>query len=219
MLLYHGTAERFLPSILREGLRPRGLKKGNWKHSIESNSRAVYLTDAYVLHFAVNATRGKERCLILEINTNKLNPFRFAPDEDFLEQATRKDPNYAHLPKEMKPRTRWFRRRALTEFAHVWEKSLEFMGTCTYYGLIPPEAITRYVLIPQDHPVNFASDPTICLMNYAILKTYYRKLVKFAFGEDPQVQPDDPDHYMRRLATLPRDGLELNTVVHWEKSQ
>ena len=91
MIIYHGTAERHLKSILQTGIAPRGRSAGNWKHSVTSNPRAVYLTVSYALHFASNACRPKEdkNMLVLEVETDLLNPYLLAPDEDFLEQGTR----------------------------------------------------------------------------------------------------------------------------------
>ena len=213
MKLYHGTAERFLPTILRDGLKPRGSKRrGNWKHSVEGNTKAIYLTNAYPLHYAGNATVGKERMLVLEIDTAKLNPFRFAPDEDFLEQATRGNPNFADIqerwpgPQGMHARTKWFRRCLLTSFAEHWEKSLEHLGNCTYFGTIPPEAILRYSLVDVNAPISRASDPCIHLANYRILGHYYRALTQFVFNENIGMC-DANDTYMSHLAKLPRDGI------------
>jgi hypothetical protein len=93
MKLYHGTAERHLPAILRDGLKPRGKRKGNWSHSIESNADAIYLTNAYALYFAHSATDPKDngdRSVVLEIDTSKLDSFWLVPDEDWLEQVSRK---------------------------------------------------------------------------------------------------------------------------------
>ena len=89
MRLYHGTAERFLRPILSEGIKPRGRKKGNWKHTVESNPHAVYLTNAYPLHFAANVANEKEKLAVIEVDTSRLHLLDIVPDEDFMEQATR----------------------------------------------------------------------------------------------------------------------------------
>lgn len=191
MRLYHGTSESKLKAILKDGIKPRGKKDGNWKRTVKSNPTAVYLTDAYPLHFAMASAKGKERLVILEIDTEALNYFKFAPDEDCLEQGTRKDPNFENVPGtepfNMKKRTQWFRDRALKQFSHLWRKSLEMMGTCTYYGDIPPEAITRYSLVNNTIEVILAADPVICPLNYKILGPYYRQLTRMLFGEKPDL--------------------------------
>ena len=182
--LYHGTRASALPSILADGLRPRAARRGNWKHSVESNPQAVYLTNAYPLYFAASAARQKDAALlILELSGGALDLELMAPDEDFLEQATRGSPNFAAAGGDMKARTRWFRRRALRDFSHYWRDSLRHLGTCTCYGRVPAQAVTRYAVVPIRHPLVRASDPTITLMNYKIMGGYYRQLVRHIFGD------------------------------------
>lgn len=213
--LYHGTRAGALPSILAHGLRPRRDRgaAGNWKHSVESNSRAVYLTDAYALHFATNALGARrEDLLVLEIDFRTLDPARLAPDEDFLEQATRGRPEHACAGATMKARTQWFRKRAHSDFSIYWLESLRGLGTCTYYGAIPPEAIHRWARLPCAHPLVRMSDPTITLMNYAIMGEYYRRLTQYIFG-DPVPLEDAPHHNhdaLRHVAALGRDGIVVD---------
>ena len=187
MIIYHGTAERHLESIIKNGIKPRGkTKEGNWHHSVTSNPRAVYLTTTYALHFAGNACQmppkvARERMVVLEIETDLLSPFMFAPDEDFLEQATREvdyviqDQHGNEMPKwsdskngkgNMIERTMWFRKRALPDFSHLWEKSTEHMGTCCYYGTIEPYSIKLWAFVPRSSPIDCASDPTVSPLNY-----------------------------------------------------
>lgn len=193
MKLYHGTSESRARRIMAEGLKPRG-KTGrtNWTHTIESNPKAVYLTDAYPIYFAFNACHD-ERWAILEIDTDKLDESRLHPDEDVLEQAGR---NYDHLQgKGMIERTRYYRRARTNP---NWEKSLEFMGTCGYYGEIPPEAITRVVLIdPEKLDGGFVLsmiDCSISLMNYKFCKEKYRNYTRWAMGAE--VTPEDLGYFL-----------------------
>lgn len=205
MLLYHGTAARHLPAILREGIKPRGKGTGNWKRTIESNADCVYLTNAYVLHFAGNASKDAGDLAVIEVDTAKLDPFRMQPDEDCLEQASRKV-GPAPLDKDMKFRTRWYRKR-LSEFGHLWTQSVEGLGTCNYRGTIPPEAITRYVTIPHNAYLTmlFAGvDPVIHILNYQIMGATYRNVVHWLFGD-----PLEPDSLQdqRRAATKALEAL------------
>src|SRR5262245_7314903 len=131
MKLYHGTAERHLHKILKDGIRPRGAQRGNWKHSVESNPRCVYLTTAYPLHFAgaaVDPNAENDRLTVIEVDTSKLFIGDLLPDEDFLEQATRKS-GPAPIDKDMKYRTRWYRKRA-HEYQQHWVTSIKYLGTC-----------------------------------------------------------------------------------------
>jgi len=194
VLLYHGTALRHLPGIRREGIKPRGKLKGNWKHSVVSNPDNIYLTTAYPLYFAHNATKGDDDALmVLEIESEKLNLLNILPDEDFLEQATRKG-GPAPLDKSMKVRTHWYRRR-LESFCHLWKDSVDGLGTCCYRGTIPVAAIERVAVMSQGayHKLVLVDghDPTIFLMNYKLLGDKYRDFVRRLFaGElDATVMP------------------------------
>lgn len=214
MKLYHGTSSTHLGAILEGGIRPRGKANGNWEHTVPSNARAVYLTDAYPIHFAGAAAKDGAHLVAIEVDTTMLDPDRFAPDEDCLEQGTRADPRYQDVPGtrpfNIKRRTMWFRKRALSNFAHWWPRSLETMGTCCYYGHIEPYAITAYVTWPQQHPVNSysVSDPTITPLNYLIKGPYYRQLTRAMFG-----YPVDPvDLHERELAVLTNPKLVAGIV-------
>ena len=187
--LYHGTSESRVQKILAEGIKPRGKEKGNWLHTIESNPCAVYLTDAYPIYFAYSAAADDERGALIEIDVNLLDVSLLHPDEDVLEQAGRK---FDHLRgKDMKERTRWYRRHAREN--PNWDRSLEIMGTCSYYGVIPPEAITRIVLIDwKQFDVGFLLsmvDCSISIQNYKFCKDKYRNYTRWAFGH--AVTPED----------------------------
>ncbi len=213
MKFYHGTGERHVEHILRVGIKPRGYRKGNWQHTLNSNSRAVYLTTAYGLHFANNCVKGdSERLAIFEIDSEALDPDRLAPDEDFLEQATRNDPSSAVAGSDMKSRTLWFRKRAFTKFRHLWRQSVEHMGTLSYYGTIPPTALTRLSLIPSVHELAEMSDPSVGISNYKLMGPFYRNLTQLAFLE---VEDLDEDSYwmIRTDGEVPKlDGIEVRNL-------
>lgn len=183
MKLYHGTSEKYLEAILARGLLPRRKRGGNWMHSVGSNTNAVYLTSTYSIFFAQCALESKERLAIIEIDTDVLDVDQFAPDEDMLEQCSRQDSNLACYGWSMKKRNIWFRKRIHSEFQHLWEKSIAVMGVCSYFGEIPPFAITRVALLPFEHPIRWASDPVVCPANFQLAAGYYRNLTKLLFGE------------------------------------
>lgn len=191
MKLYHGTSESRARKIMVEGLKPRGKSgKTNWKHSIESNPNAVYLTDAYPLYFAVQASNGDERWAVIEVDTDLMDESKLHPDEDVLEQAGR---NYDDLPKDwnMIKRTRWYRKQAVHN--PNWEKSLKYMGTCAYYGVIPVKAIIRVVFMDKSkYDTGFVLsciDASICLMNYKFCGEKYRAITQWVMGG--QVKPEE----------------------------
>ena len=202
MKLYHGTSAARLPEILKEGLKPRGRGAGNWKHTIESNPNYVYLTNAYAIHFAAAATKTGDMAVI-EVDVSPLN---LAADEDFLEQVSRKE-GPAPIGASMNVRTKWYRKR-LDAYAHHWEDSLKGLGNCTHKGPIEPVRIIRTATFTQDAfarmVMSGVSDPTITLLNYALLKGRYQDSIRWLFG-DPQENFD-----------VDRTGITVNAVEHKE---
>lgn len=190
MKLYHGTSARHLNKILRHGIKPRGSKSGNWDHSVLSHPDAVYMTSAYALYYALTASNGKAG-VIIEIDTDKLNPFKLCPDEDFLAHATRKRFGDKSLNEVVA-----FYRDDLERYAEHWQDSIDHMGNCCYLDHVPVEAITRYALIGNSSEWIRWSDPTISIMNFKIMGDYYRALSKMLFG-DPVDYVDDGHGFYR----------------------
>lgn len=187
MKLYHGTRENVAQQAVTKGLEPRGKKRGNWRHTILSRNDAVYLTVCYAMYFAVNATKENQKAAIVEVDSNKLNPWLLAPDEDTLEQINR---GRDKLPGsfDIKKRTQWYRKRLDNYTGRgQWEASIKALGNCCYLTAIPAEAITRIALIDlNEAPVLkiLSMDPTITTMNYYILGRKYRGLTKWIFGDE-----------------------------------
>lgn len=217
MKLYHGTSERHLAAILKDGLKPRGKRKGNWTHTVESNNEAVYLTNAYALYFAdaaVDPNNKGERLAVIEIDTDRLDKDWLAPDEDWLEQVSRKmnEKHLAPITKPMKYRTRWYRKRLL-HFTGHWKDSLEGLGNCTYHDVIPPSAITRIAFVDQHtyHGLVFVAgiDPMISLMNYRIVGQKYRDSMKRLFGDTVEEAGDSFDgFYTEEQLAIRKAALE-----------
>jgi hypothetical protein len=228
MRLYHGTSESRAHKILSgQGIRPRGDNHtGHWVHTIESNPNAVYLTDAYAMHFAAEACASTDdRWAIFEVETTRLAEALLTPDEDFLEQATRgKDSLPVHW--DMNRRTRYYRDEA-REFAEKWALSLEHMGTLGYYGTIPVEAITRVsYFAPGKNPdaMMNMTGAQIMLANYAIVGTQYKAWTRWLFGgsvEPREVDnllsfglPEEGDHPMTKFAAKRREFLAAMLAGH-----
>lgn len=220
MKLYHGTSVKYLDKILKDGLEPRGKGKGNWKHTIDSHPDVIYLTNAYAIYFAHIAAGDGDDLVVLEIDTAKLNPLNLVPDEDFLEQATRKT-GPAPIGKSVKVRTGWYRRR-LRDFALHWKDSIEHLGTCGHFGPIPAKAITRYATLPDARRYEIimsGMDPMISLANYRIVGDRYRNWIRWLFDDPLEGGPDEslPEQfrvgsdpgYMRNIT---RDGVTLQTI-------
>lgn len=195
MKLYHGTSGVVARKALSEGITPRGRRKGNFVHTVESSPYHVYLTDAYAAYFSFNAAK-KGEAAILEVETDLLHELNLNADEDVLEQAGRGvdglNPTW-----EMRKRTEWYRRR-LTSRRFDWKASLNGMGTCTHFGIIPPSAITRVAFIDSDHPSVsrlrlMALDASISIMNYRFMEKKYKALNRWIFGDHSE--EDIPKSY------------------------
>ena len=217
MKLYHGTNSEALATILTSGLKPRGKGRGNWKHTVDSHPDMVYLTNAYALWFAyVASSESGGDMVVVEIDTALLNPFRFVPDEDFLEQATRTQSGLGLAPtdKPMKYRNRWYCRH-IREFSQHWEDSLKHLGNCSYDGDIPTSAITRFAVIPGYRApglVMAGIDPSITLMNYKLLGEKYCNWTRWAFGDPLEPGGDHsvlPPDYMSKVS---RDGIIVRSI-------
>lgn len=178
MKLYHGTALRHLDGIREHGLIPRGDRPGNWPE-FPSRDDLVYLTTAYAPHFAKCAAKEKEPWVIVEIESDNL-PDSLLPDEDFLEQATRKDPLLTGW--SLAQRTKFFRSN-IHDYAQYAQDSIESLGTCAT-AHVPISAIERYSIFDSTSNATVAYwmiDPTISVLNYQIKGSYYRLLSKWFF--------------------------------------
>lgn len=210
MLLYHGTTESVLPSVRQTGLRPRSQHGGthNWKHVFAGNPHAVYLTDAYPIIYAVEATdcvightKAPQRLAIIEVDSDLLDKRNMVPDEDMLEQVFRK---HDRLPKEwsIKKRSRYYQSR-LRANAKVWEDSLKLLGTCAYLGDIPPSAIRRVALInyvEAAQVVMFGLNAVISLAGYRFCADQHKAMTTWIFD-------NTNDEF--GIASMSRNGIEI----------
>lgn len=184
--LYHGTSAKHLDAILDRGIEPRGKRKSLWKDhpSLASN---VYMTTAYSLHFAKHAaahTRHEDG-LILELDATCLPPWDMLPDEDAIAQSMlRQDPNWCSGDIGRATRRA---RQALTEFVEQgadWEWSMRVLGNCSHMGTVPPHAIKRAVRLHNVTGIEWMifGDPSIHIMNYLFLGSYYRACSDWLIG-------------------------------------
>lgn len=219
MRLYHGTSDAFLGRILCEGLLPRRGGYGNWDHTIPSNERAVYLTSMYSIHYAKQAASIMGgNLLLLEIEVDMLDARRLCPDEDFLAQL---EAACGDAPRgsTLNERTEWYRDSAEL-YRDAWMRSVKELGTCSYYGEIPPATITRYAVMSPRGALAHASDPTVTLQNCKLLGGYYRQLTRHVFGDEIDI--NDGLSIMRdrvkQVAQLPRSGVMVVDHITGEAS-
>lgn len=152
----------------------------------------VYLTSAYALYFAACAIRNNEHMLVLEIDTDKLLGF-LCPDEDYLAQYYKARNDECDLSLNQLSET--FRGMLTAKgIQELWEDSLACLGTCCFQGNIPVSAITRAIAvdIKQNTDLMMAAlDPSISLINFALLGDYYKNLTRFCF-RDPLLEYSNP---------------------------
>lgn len=181
MKLYHGTSDRYLDSILRHGIRPRGRrKKSNWD-SYPSRADCVCLTNAYAAYFAEQSADRKkgERSLVIEVDVDETDS-RLLPDEDFIAQAisTRLKVSIESVHRGI--------RDSLEGYAHHALDSLTGLGNVCLKGTVKPESITRYAIVDfakQQELWQFCLDPSISLLNYRFCGDKYRSVIEWLFGD------------------------------------
>ncbi len=193
MQLYHGTSETIAKKIIEEGLLPRNDERGgNWQHTVDSRRDTVYLSDIYALYFAqipievddLDTVRGA----IIEIPLERLDHDLLIPDEDFLEQGSRRSKIPGVPEGDMLKRTKYFRTFAHTDtWRGYWEDSIDNLGTVGHLGPIPKEAISRIAFVDfkaRPDLLMASIDPSISLLNHMVCKGKYEALTRFIFGED-----------------------------------
>lgn len=164
---------------------------------------AVYLTDAYPLHFAANA-QAEGDLLIIEVDTSKLDPSALIADEDALAHSL-KEP--VTLGMSLLEKTVYYR-----EHSHQYsaERSLALMGTCAYLGPVPAAALRRVARIRTEDlgTLIFGGfDPVVSPLNYSIFGEEYRESVKWLFG-DTGVCAVNPN--------MPRVAIQVSEVTQNE---
>lgn len=142
----------------------------------------VYLSVAYPFYFALN-TEGTGRAMVLEIESTRLDKALFFPDEDFVVQGLAKtSQNIKKIHNDI--------RRRLEEYQQHWRLSINELGNCCYKGIIHKAAIKRACCFdPQSRPyvASLMLDPQISINNYANLRTKYKGLVAWMFGDTPML--------------------------------
>lgn len=191
--LYHGTTETIGLQAKAEGLRPRKMTgKSNWKHIVESNPSLIYLTTAYAPYYALQAVNEGENIAIVEIETDLLDESKFRPDEDFIEQVTRKDEKNSAgiIGKTMNERTKYIRNH-IDEFSNSWKLSVEHLGNCGYKGIITGKAITRVSVVDISKCLSMCSEvleAVITLANFSVCGAQYRMMTRWFMGEPVTVE-------------------------------
>ncbi len=149
MILHHGTSVTRARHAAQRGLLPPKLSGKISFPRTPAHPCCVYLTDTYPLYFANIACSqdGADFTVVISIDTVALNSDAFLPDEDVLEQLNRSTDD---LPRQLSASERTLLyRKSLADFTGSvgWLHSLDLLGTCAFWGSIPPEAFVSLVVV------------------------------------------------------------------------
>jgi len=215
--LYHGTNDSSAMTALREGLCPRMERTGNFAH-FPSNPDAVYLTDSYGPYFAASASLKRGGCMaIMEVKTTIEMIPRFIPDEDYLEQQSRRswDLGEEFRNWDIFQKTEFFRKNAQSRFSVFWSDSLRHFGTVAHIGPIASKTITRVAIIDVEKLAwipSYSGSIPIALEFHKENSARQRSLTRWIFGEGVsrkevfgEMKLNEPG----RKLLLKRDGIEI----------
>jgi hypothetical protein len=180
MILYHGTSTQYKDRILREGLQPRA-KTGvsNWSEQhdgmVESKPYLVYLTDAYPVYFALQASKEPHSLLILQVEVDEADLF---PDEDFLAKVAHRQKMFpgkslCEINPLLEPR----------ENRHLALDCLRYNGVVAVES-VPPDKIVATAEIPGDDfgtILAIGGDSMPIPLNYKFLGGAYRSAIQALF--------------------------------------
>lgn len=189
-LLAHGTSARHLDAIRRHGLQTRQILgvPGLWD-KCPSDTRYVYLTDAYAFYFAQNACHeAGEDALIVEVEVNR---GKLDADEDYLGQAsvgTEWETDFPNLIERTLAMREATANLPNNSRLTLMENALANLGTVRHSGPIKPTQIRRLARIPHGDITRIVlaeCDPTITIMNYRIMGERYRAFQQSLFDRYP----------------------------------
>ena len=138
VVLYHGTLASLAPSIMREGLKPRGKTPSHDEYmNSASLPQFVYLTSSagIALEHACRIsqrTAGGVDVTVFTIDIDTLNPDLIYPDEDYLSDEWNSDFTDWSLKEQLE---------FIEAKQDTWEESLDMFKTIAYRGIVRVKAI------------------------------------------------------------------------------
>lgn len=190
VLIAHGTAAAHLSAIAQRGIAPRGVTgRNNWEHTVGSNKRTVYLTSAYALYFASQASApdATGTLALIEVLPDLVAATRLQADEDAVEQIMRarpKDEPARVHGWDMERRTIWYRSRA---HLYPWQDSLLALGTCGHRGIVAPQSLGRVVTVSHETSMDlilrYGLDPIISVQAFYYIGAKYTEAQRWLFGD------------------------------------
>ena len=199
MRLFHGTSTEHLEHILADGIQPRKItgRPSNWERDVPSRTDLVWLTAAYAVYYAVEASGEEHDPVLIEVDYTKL-PDIF-PDEDFIANQ-RFDGT----------KESWDAERAVIDpkdYQDSWLTSLQRSGNVST-SYVPPDAIRSHRVIPIEGNgillLDTGLDVTPTDVNYPIYGEFYSQCLAAYFEYDLSEMPDivtklQEDHYRSLL--------------------
>lgn len=203
MKMYHGTSMKRWKQIQKIGLVPRGENGlSNWTHSIESNPDTIYFSTCYAMNFALaSVSTGnlkKDHAVIIEVDSDTLDPENLVPDEDALEQVSRRMKRGDGLPTHwsMQERTRFYRGQTKSYAAEGlgFEWSMNELGTAGYMGVVEPHHFTRVAVVDIKDAAAICweyMNSQVSIMNYKFCGPRYRALNAMIFNDPYTLSPEE----------------------------
>jgi hypothetical protein len=138
VVLYHGTLTSLAPSIMREGLKPRGKTTSHDEYmNSASLPQFVYLTSSAGIALE-HACRISERTAsgvgvtVFTIDTDTLDADLIYPDEDYLAEEWNSDFTDWSLREQL---------RFMKAKQDTWQESLDMFKTIAYRGTVRVKTI------------------------------------------------------------------------------
>jgi len=194
MILYHGTSELMLRSILRTGLLPISMTAVEKTDRLAISQRHVYLTDCHAPYYAYRRCMfdGCARAAIIEVDLSGIERERLHFDARVLEEIGR---DIDQLPETWAQMDRLRHYQNLIDgggVKHLMAKTgLNAMGSIAVAGAIPTTMIRRHavadlhVVVPD---VFGASDPGISTFTHKLRRNSNVELTNKLFDSTLEIE-------------------------------
>lgn len=197
MILYHGTSELMLRSILKTGILPVAMTAAERSDRFAISKQHVYLTDCHAPYYAYRRCMfdGCARAAIVELDLTGIEHERLHFDVRVLEEVGR---GIDQLPDSWAQNDRLRHYQNLIDgggIKHLMPTTgLNAMGSIAIAGAIPTSMIRRYVVadlhvvVPD---VFGASDPGISTFTHRLRRAANVELMSKLFDDTIEIEGVD----------------------------
>lgn len=213
MKIYHGTSHSIARKAASQGLSPQqfDLPLNLKTECTISNSDMVYLSTTYALCSAYAS--DETQIAIIEIETDRLDKKRFYPDEDFVYEFLKRRNSYFHANNHG---LYDYIRGNPHIFQEYWSGSLQMLGGICYKGLVPANAITRYLVFDLElfdsTLANSMMYPIVCVTNHSVIGWFYKQFIAWSFDEVKELP-----HVKEALDVLSNiEDKKSDMAIHFE---